>query len=552
MFLELRIVSSSEDAQQRILAHYPGSKPQGPRDVALLGHSSTLEPLLGTTFSIENGSYKNLSPVSIPESLKSDIVGFIGLENIGCLCCKGLRANALPNTAISGINIFNGAQMAALYGFPPANVSGITQKIGIIQLGGSFSQQDLNYYFSSQGLGISPSIAVVLVDGATQTLDDASVEVALDVQIIAAVCPDAKITIYFAPNTMAGFYNAIERAGLNNDVVSISWGMDETDFLQRGNYTATFQSLISGLKKPIFIASGDRGSTGDTGTGLHVSFPASIPSAISCGGTTVTVSGGVISSEVAWQGSGGGYSAYYSLPDYQKGIVNNAMRGVPDVSANADPNTGYYVYLSNKGMMRVGGTSAVAPLWSALAARINQISSGSLIGPNKLYRQMSAFRDVSLGSNGHWTCNAGWDPVTGLGVPMGVALANQLAPTPVPPVASTPVPPVAPTPVPPVTPTPVPPVTPTPDPPVAPTPVFIGCSPTRVSRSSNQKINIVGKFLQQVLSVTIQGVSTKIISKTPTLIVCRVTGLLKRGPANLVLQTNGETLIVVNKKLSVF
>ena len=544
MFLELRIVSSSEDAQQRILAHYPGSIPQGPRDVALLGHSSTLEPLLGTTFSIERGAYKNVSPVSIPESLKSDIVGFIGLENIGCMCCKGLRANALPNTAISGINIFNGAQMAALYGFPPANVAGITQKVGIVQLGGSFSQQDLNYYFSSQGLGVAPSVAVVLVDGATQTLDDASVEVALDVQIIAAVCPDAKITIYFAPNTMAGFYNAIERAGLNNDVVSISWGMDETDFLLRGNYTATFQSLISGLKKPIFIASGDRGSTGDTGTGLHVSFPASIPSAISCGGTTVTVSGGVITSEVAWQGSGGGYSAYYSLPDYQKGIINNAMRGVPDVSANADPNTGYYVYLSNKGMMRVGGTSAVAPLWSALTARINQISSGSLIGPNKLYGQLSAFRDVSLGSNGHWTCNAGWDPVTGLGVPMGVALANQLAPTPVPPVAPTPVPPVAPTPVPPVAPTPVP--------PVAPTPVFIGCSPTRVSRSSNQKINILGKFLQHVLSVTIQGVSTKIISKTPALIVCRVTGLLKRGPANLVLQTSLINLIVVNKKLSVF
>jgi len=82
--------------------------------------------------------------------------------------------------------------------------------------------------------------------------------------------------------------------------------------------------------------------------------------------------------------------------------------------------------------------------------------------------------------------------------------------------------------------------------------VFVGCSPTRVSRSSNQKINIFGKFLQQVQSVRIQGVSTKIISKTPALIVCRITGLLKRGPANLVLQTSSETLVVVTKKLNVF
>jgi kumamolisin len=99
------------------------------------------------------------------------------------------------------------------------------------------------------------------------------------------------------------------------------------------------------------------------------------------------------------------------------------MRGVPDVSGNADPDTGYDVRIDGANTV-LGGTSAVAPLWAGLIARINAARGGTvgLIAPS-LYRAPAAMRDIVEGSNGDYAAAIGWDACTGLGSPDGAQIA---------------------------------------------------------------------------------------------------------------------------------
>jgi subtilase family serine protease len=199
----------------------------------------------------------------------------------------------------------------------------------------------------------------------------------------------------------------------------------------------------------VTVASGDNGSTdGETDGNLHVDFPASSPYALACGGTTLYGSGSKISSEIVWNetankngATGGGVSALFALPAYQKSASvppvpqsNFVGRGVPDVSGDADPTTGYRVRVNGKDQV-YGGTSAVAPLWAALIALLNQ-KLGAPVGflNPKLYGlQPAAFRDITSGNNddsgrGNYNARTGWDPCTGLGSPNGTALLSALSP----------------------------------------------------------------------------------------------------------------------------
>lgn len=198
----------------------------------------------------------------------------------------------------------------------------------------------------------------------------------------------------------------------------------------------------------VTIASGDNGSSdGETDGNLHVDFPASSPYALACGGTSLKGSGNNISSETVWNetasnegATGGGVSAVFALPSYQSSAgvpvqpnTNFAGRGVPDVAGNADPVTGYSVIVDGQSIV-VGGTSAVAPLWAALIALINQ-QLGTPVGfvNPKLYTQgENGFNDITSGNNddsglGYYSAGPGWDPCTGLGSPNGTALLSALS-----------------------------------------------------------------------------------------------------------------------------
>jgi kumamolisin len=177
----------------------------------------------------------------------------------------------------------------------------------------------------------------------------------------------------------------------------------------------------------VFAASGDN-SSGDGAPGANVDMPSSCPHIIGCGGTRKTAF-----SEVVWgdgtpngNGTGGGYSVLFPPQDWQTGAPpspGGPGRMVPDVAADADPNTGYLVVV-NGNEIQIGGTSAVAPLYTGLFAAFGQ--KLGFVTP-KLWQNPDAFVDITQGSNGSFQAAVGPDPCTGLGVPNGAAIAALFA-----------------------------------------------------------------------------------------------------------------------------
>jgi kumamolisin len=217
-------------------------------------------------------------------------------------------------------------------------------------------------------------------------------------------------------------------------VISISWGGPEDSYDQQtlDAMNAALQDAVA-LGVTVCVASGDSGST-DGEPGRHVDFPGSSPYALCCGGTSLRLNvDGSIESEVVWndgpQGgeSGGGESKVWPRPSYQNSVSTSGWRGVPDVAGNADPDTGYDVIIDGqKGV--IGGTSAVAPLWAGLIARISQLQGkpSGFINPTIYPLQATAFNDILLGGNGRYHAKKGWDQCTGLGSPKGGVLVKAL------------------------------------------------------------------------------------------------------------------------------
>lgn len=351
-----------------------------------------------------------------------------------------LKKRKKPKASGATPEPFNPPQVAALYDYP-TGVNGSGQTIGLIELGGGYNPGDITTYF--QGLGLTaPTVVAVSVDGATNAPGDvngADPEVALDIQVAGSIANGARIAVYFAPNTDQGFIDAITTAVHDTankpSVISISWGGPESTWAQ-SSVTALDDACQSAaaLGVTITVASGDNGSSDGVSSGNHVDFPASSPHVLACGGTELIASGTSIQSEVVWndgsQGgaTGGGYSALFPLPSWQTSAgIKGTGRGVPDVAGDASPESGYNILVDGEQEV-VGGTSAVAPLWAALLALINQ-KKGSPVGfvNPSLYPDEADFHDITQGNNGAYSAGPGWDACTGLGSPDGTELAAALS-----------------------------------------------------------------------------------------------------------------------------
>lgn len=349
---------------------------------------------------------------------------------------------------------FSPTQLADLYGFPPGT-TGKGRRIGVIELGGAYSQADLDAYFHSLGLSVAP-VVFHSIQGAGNVSDGpngADGEVMLDLCISGAMAPGAELHCYTAPNTDAGFLAAIQQAHADKmDAISISWGAPEDawDSSSMAAFNAEFQACANaGIA--VTVAAGDNGS-GDGEPGSHVDFPSSSPWVLACGGTAVSSVSPIV--EIVWNdgtnggATGGGVSAVFPLPAYQRSanVPGAKMRGVPDVAGNADPDTGWAVVVDGQSMV-IGGTSAVAPMWAALLVRLSE-ALGANIGnlSAKLYAMAGWQRDIVSGNNGTYAARPGYDCCTGLGVPVGTKLlaALRVAPTPQP--VPVPVPPAPPAP----------------------------------------------------------------------------------------------------------
>jgi kumamolisin len=345
----------------------------------------------------------------------------------------------LPRAAPRALSSFTPPELANLYKFP-TGYTGLGQTIAIIELGGGYRQSDMDYYFGPSGLNLpySPTIIPISINGAVNNPDDtsgANYEVVLDIQIAAAIAPRATILVYFAPNSDSGFYNAIA-AAINNteyrpSIISISWGAPEAYWYRNvlSAYNSLFASAVA-KKINIFAASGDNGSS-DGLRGVNADFPSSSPNVVSCGGTTLTATRTVIQNEIVWNrnggATGGGYSAVFSKPAYQS-KVKGVRRGVPDVCANADPATGYKIYIDGSYVI-VGGTSAVSPLLAGLTALLNEAKGTSInfMNSSYFYPKSSIFCvDIISGSNGAYRASKGWDPCSGNGRINGIGIIPNL------------------------------------------------------------------------------------------------------------------------------
>jgi subtilase family serine protease len=286
----------------------------------------------------------------------------------------------------------------------------------------------------------------------TNANENWSFETALDTQWAHAIAPEAKILVVESKSSKASdLLKAVDYAKNRSGVVSVSmsWGGDEfpTETKLDSHFaTTTANKTIS------FFA-----SSGDDGTGAN--WPAVSPKVIAVGGTSLVMKKNATSSswsfaeEKAWNGSGGGLSLYEKQPTYQKAYSipqSDGRRSIPDVSYAADPARGFSVYHSkntnetssrmsifstsvvpqnteaNKGWYVIGGTSAGAPQWAAIAAlgaaAKHTISHTSLYSDKSATTYSKYFRDIVSGKNGTCTyyCAARkhYDFVTGLGSPL--------------------------------------------------------------------------------------------------------------------------------------
>ena len=416
-------------------------------------------------YSIDGRRFRGRSgPVYVPKSLDGVVAGVFGLSDEPFAEPHFRRTLPTAHPMATMPRGFSPLEIACHYNFP-MTLDGTGQTIGIIELGGGFRQQELDTYFEQ--LGVNPPNVKVFsfVGGGTNNpgidpLDPGNpdVEVLLDIEVIGAIAPGAQIIAYFAPSTEDQSFLDVMTAAVhdsenNPSIISISWGGPEA------TATSQFQQNLdqvllaaAHLGITVCVASGDNGSADfplndperSWDGKAHVDFPASSPFALACGGTRIFGTG-PYADEVVWnsgpnEGTGGGVSRAFPLPTYQGNAkVPNAKnppgfvgRGVPDVAGNAAQESGYQILCDGQifpdpshrpRLAPVGGTSAVAPLWAALLALINQ-GLGRKIGfvNPALYQLLpssGALTDITYGNNGDYQAGPGWDPCTGLGVPNG-------------------------------------------------------------------------------------------------------------------------------------
>ena len=426
------------------------------RTVVLSGTVGELSQAFGVELDIyeyPGGRYRGRTgPVHVPASLDGVVQAVLGLDDRPQARPHFRRLQPsqgafAPNASTTS---YTPVDLAKLYDFP-ADVDGTGQCVAILELGGGFRAADIKAYFKRLGLR-TPRVSAVSVGGARNapsTPASADTEVMLDIDVVGGVAPGADIVVYFAPNTTAGFLRAITTATHDThhrpSAISISWGAPESGWTAQAldAYDSAFADAAA-MGITVTCAAGDDGSSDRVADGAaHVDFPASSPHVLACGGTRLDAANGAITSEVVWNNgpgrgaTGGGVSAHFAPPAWQGSAhvppsVNDGRtgRGVPDISAVADPDTGYQVRVDGVDTV-VGGTSAVAPLWAGLAALFNQklgtpvgflnpLLYGSLAGASRMH-------DVTTGNNGAYKAGSGWDACTGLGTPDGEKLLEALS-----------------------------------------------------------------------------------------------------------------------------
>jgi kumamolisin len=421
------------------------------------GTVTQLQRAFGITFArVQFAGEEYTSAVTAP-SLPADIAGPV-------LSINGLQPHLHPfphfrrKQVQVGKSIQNQApylvpEIANAYDGPFADGTG--EKIGIV-IDTFPNDSDLTAFWADNGVSQSLS-NIEKVQVVAGTLAAPSGEETLDISWSSGIASNAKVRIYATtdlfPDHLDQAYQYIINDLPNQPAlhqISMSFGLSEYwQSTGQMDTDAGYFATIAGAGVTIFVSSGDGGSNPnkidggyDPSVPIRVESPGNDPSVTAVGGTSLTlnVNDGTVTSETVWFGSdgsstgmgggGGGQSHHFSRPSWQPGTGTIPALGsgfigklVPDVSLDADPNTGAFLIL-NGSQLQVGGTSWSAPSWAGICARINQLrhnrgnSSLGLLGPN-IYPLLgsSSFRDITSGSNGAYSAGPGFDLCTGIGVP---------------------------------------------------------------------------------------------------------------------------------------
>ncbi len=344
--------------------------------------------------------------------------------------------------------------------------------IDIDSFGSPTLQQDVDVFDKTFGL---PPIKIQVISPLNENEYDPhhdkpgwASQTTLDVEIMHAIAPDAGIVVLTSPVAeiqgtigLPEFRQLIQYAidhHLGN-IISNSWDASEATLKDQAGrqetqkWDALLQNATTQQGITFFVATGTNGATEYIdlqGTKLSptptIDFPDDEPWVTSVGGTTL-LNKGQSAQENAWSSSGGGFSAFYPTPSYQQTLsfltqsLLQHHRGVPDVSADADPSTGMAYYF-NGSWQQAGGTAASTPVWAALGAIANQMAGHALgfinpglykVAESSLYTQ--AFHDITVGNNDvnsngvkvkGYAAVPGWDPVTGWGSPNAEVLLPAL------------------------------------------------------------------------------------------------------------------------------
>jgi kumamolisin len=420
-----------------------------------------------------SGNYRGrVGNLHVPVEVQKIVEGVFGLDNRRVARRRRQSVRETPvrrNLSSVPASWYRSGELAAHYNYPPGDGAG--QTVGLLEFGGGYFADDLQEYCKLASVGV-PMVTAVSTDGtSTSVKDDDAAEVMLDVEVVAGVCPQSKIVVYFAEWTEQGWITALDAAihDQQNDlgVLSISWGAPEdTNIWTAQAMRQINQTLLEAahLRVTVCIAAGDDGSSdADLDGHAHVDFPAASPYVLAVGGTTIPKRNGTQPDIVWFEGdglrqdrggsTGGGISAVTRRPKWQANInvksVNPGAivgRAIPDLAANADWNASPYLMVVGGQAIANGGTSAASPLVASLIALINSKRApndrvGYLTpvlyqtpnGNGRAGQTVGALgcTDVVKGDNttakaGGYSAGPGYDAASGWGTPNGVKLLAAL------------------------------------------------------------------------------------------------------------------------------
>ena len=391
------------------------------------------------------------TPPSLPADIAGDVLNIDGLENF---------TRPVSHTALTATQLRSLYSAATIYG--AGGKEGAGRTIAISSFDG-YRLTNVPLEVSLMSLptpsgGAGSNITVEAIGGGAGNTGTAAGEGDLDIQCVLCMAPLANIIIY-DNDASAGFNPlAVYTQEVNDntaDIITESYGWSLTVAQALSAHNLHLSMTTQGIT--YMAAAGDHGTTW-VSSGSDFDYPATDPEVLSVGGTSATVnSSGARLTEVGWNSSGdsggGGWNVttdtFNTRPTYQStttflagagvpSLTSVPYRLVPDVSFDADPNTGYLIYYSGA-EAQYGGTSAASPTCAGLLAELEEqlITDGALTanssGKYRLGRvqdllysyngMSSVFYDITSGTNGTlpngvvsnagpgWDTDSGWGPI---------------------------------------------------------------------------------------------------------------------------------------------